>query len=107
MGAGDPGGSRSGPLRPREGGTVGLCRVGRGEHEWLLLLAVLRLELPQTFDRAAERELGAAEPFDEVAAPAEPEGLERAQLTVDGAVAALDPFAADAVAGDDALALEQ
>ena len=46
-------------------------------------------------------------PFDEVAAPAEAERLERLQLAVDGAVAAGDSLAADAVAGDDALPLEQ
>ena len=61
--------------------------------------------LPQPLDCAGERELGAAEPFDEVAAPAGADRLEILQLRVDGAVAA-DPLA-DAVASDDALALEQ
>ena len=64
-------------------------------------------QLAQPLDGAAERELRAAEALDEVAAAAEAERLERAQLGVDGAVAAGDALGADAVAGDDALPLEQ
>src|SRR5205823_6899127 len=52
-------------------------------------------------------ELRAAEPLDEVAAAAQAECLERAQLTVDGAVAARDALGAHAVAGDDPLPFEQ
>ena len=86
---------------------VRLRRVGGGQDERLLLLVLARPELAQPLDRAAERELRAAEPLDEVAAAAEPERLERLQLAVDGAVAAGDSLAADAVAGDDPLPLEQ
>src|SRR5437763_9248554 len=106
-GAGDAGGSRPRSLRPRQGGPVGLCRVGSRENEHVRLVAFARSELAQPFDCTAECELRAAEALDEVAAPAEAERLERLQLTVDGAEPAGDPFGADAVAGDDALALEQ
>ena len=95
------------PLRPREHRAVGLRRIGGGQDERLLLLVLARPELAQPLDRAAERELRAAEPLDEVAAAAEPQRLERLQLAVDGAVAAGDPFAAHTVAGDDPLPLEQ
>ena len=104
---GHPGCSGSGPLRPRQRGAVGLGRVGGREHERLRLLAVLRPQLAQALDRAAERELRAAEAFDEVAAPAEAERLQRAQLAVDRAVAAGDPLGADAVACDDPVPLQQ
>src|SRR5436190_2726423 len=107
VGACDPRRASSGALRPGESGAVGLSRVGGGEHQRLLFLAVLGLELSQPLHGPAKRELGAAEPFDEVPAAAEPERLERPELAVDGAVTARDPFAADAVARDDALALEQ
>ena len=85
----------------------GWAGIGRGEHERLGLLAVLRSQLAQPLDCPAERELRAAQAFDEVAAPAEAERLERLQLAVDRAVAARDPLAAHPVARDDALALEQ
>ena len=105
--AGDTGSSAARPLRPRQLGAVGLGRIGGGDHERLGLLAFPRPELAQPLDRAAEGELGAAEPLDEVAAPAEPERLERLQLAVDRAVAAGDPLRPDAVASDDPLPLEQ
>jgi hypothetical protein len=98
---------RARPLRPREHRAVRLRRVGGGEDERLLLLVLARPELAQPLDRAAERELRAAEPLDEVAAAAKPQGLERLQLAVDGAVAAGDSLAADTVARDDPLPLEQ
>ena len=86
---------------------VGLRRVGRGKDERFGLLALARAQLPQPFHCAAERELRAAEPLDEVAASADAERLERLQLAVHRAVAAGDPLGADAVARDDPLALEQ
>ena len=89
IGAGDTCGARSRALRPRQRSAVGLRRIGRREHERVALLVALA-QLAQPFDGAAERELRAAEAFDEVAAPAEAERLERAQLGVDGAVAAGD-----------------
>jgi signal transduction histidine kinase len=94
-------------LRPRQRRAVRLRRIGGGEHERLRLAAFARPQLAQPLHRPAERELGAAEALDEVAAPARPERLERTQLLVDGAVAAGDALAADAVACDDALPLEQ
>ena len=103
----DPGGAGSRPLRPRQRGAVGLRRVGGGEHERLRLLPVPRPQLAQALDRAAERELRAAEALDEVAAAARAERLERTQLGVDRAVAAGDALAADGVARDDPLPLEQ
>ena len=106
MRAGDARRARAGALRPRQRGAVGLRRVGGGEHERVGVVPALA-QLAQPLDRAAERELRAAEPLDEVAAPAEAERLERAQLGVDRAVAAGDALGADAVAGDDPLPLEQ
>ena len=100
-------GARAGALRPRQRRAVRLCRIGCGEHERLGLLVLARAELAQALDRAGQRELRAAEPLDEVAAAADAERLERAQLAVDGAVAARNAFAAHAVARDDALPLEQ
>ena len=103
----DAGSPAAGRLRPGQRGSVRLCGIGRGEHERIRLLALLGAELTEPLDRAAERELGSAETLDEVAAPREPERLERLQLAVDGAVPADDPLAADAVAGDDPLPLEE
>ena len=88
-------------------GAVRLCRVGCGKDERFRLLALARTQLPQSFDRAGQCELGAAEPFDEVAASADAESLERTQLAVHRAVPAGNSFAAHAVARDDSLTLEQ
>ena len=99
--------TRSGPPRPRQRRPVRLCRIRRREDQRLRLLVLTRTQLPQPLDGAGQRELRAAEAFDEVAAPAGAERLERAQLAVDGTVAARDPLAADAVARDDALPLEE
>src|SRR5438067_599057 len=90
--------------RPRQRRAVRLRGVGGREH---LHLVGPFAQLAEPLDRAAERELRAAETLDEVAAPAEPERLERAQLRVHRAVAARDALGADAVTGDDALPLEQ
>src|SRR5439155_14848748 len=90
----------------RQRGAVGLRRIGGREHERLGLLPALA-QLADALDRAAERELRAAEPLDEVAAATEPEGLERPKLGVDGPVAAGDALGAHAVARDDAVPLEQ
>src|SRR5204863_8479026 len=86
---------------------VGLRGIRRREHLRFRLLAVLRPELPEALNRPAERELRAAEALDEVAAPTEAERLERLELSVDGAVPALDALAADAVPGHDPLSLEE
>ena len=80
------------PVHPPASARAGRRRrqlrgIGRGEHERLRLLVASML--PQPLDCAGERELGAAEPFDEVAAPAGADRLEILQLRVDGAVAAL------------------
>src|SRR5207249_10226634 len=80
---------------------------GGREDERLRLLTLAGTQLAQPLDRAAESELRAAEPFDEVAAPARTERLQRTQLAVHGSVAARDSFTAHAVAGDDALAFQQ
>ena len=91
--------------RPGKHAAVGLRRLGGGEHECVALVRVP--QLPEPLDRARERELRAAEPLDEVAAPAGADVLERAKLPVDGAVPARDPLGAHAVTGDDPLPLEQ
>ena len=103
----DPGGLSSAGFGQGKRGAVGLRRVGGCDYERLRLLAFLRAELPKPLDGAAEGELRAAQPLDEVAAPAEAECLESLELPVDGAVAARDPLGADAVPRDDSLALEQ
>ena len=105
MSTGDAGRPRTGPSWPRQGRAVGLGGVCGGEHERTVLGA--GAELAQPFDRAGERELRPAEPLDEVATPARPDCLERAQLAVDGAVATRDALAAHAVTHHDALSLEQ
>ena len=99
--------ARAGTLRPRQSGAVRLRRVRRRQHERLGFLVLTRAKLSQSLDRAGQCELRAAEPFDEVAAAADAERLERAQLTVDRAVPTGNPLAAHAVARDDPLTLQQ
>ena len=60
----------------------------------------------QALDRRGERELRAAEPLDEVAAPRRAERLEVRELGVERREAALDPLGQGLLAGDDAVALE-
>src|ERR671930_1310264 len=101
------GGSGARALRPGQRGSVRLGGIGCREDKWLRFIIISLAELSQSLDRAAERELRAAEALDEVASPAEAERLERAQLTVDGAVAARDAFGADGLPRHDPVALEQ
>ena len=84
---------------------VRLRGIGRRQHERLRL--VLGAELAQPLDRSGQRELRAAEPLDEVATSADADRLQILELAVHGAVTARDALTADAVARDDALALEQ
>src|SRR6266508_5964402 len=100
-------GARAGALRPRQCRAVRLRRIRGGQHERLRLVSLARTQLAQALDRAGRRKLRAAEALDEVAATADAQRLEIAQLAVHGAVAAGDSLAADAVARDDALPLEQ
>ena len=104
--AGDPGRSRACASRPRQRRAVRLGGVGRREHERVVLGAPLRSSRSRS-TAPGERELRAAEPLDEVPATTGADRLERAQLAVHGAVPAGDALAADAVAHDDALSLEQ
>ena len=105
MRAGDPRRPRSGAPRPGQDAAVRLRGIRRGKHERLVVFRLAQLAQP--LDSAGQRELRAAEALDEVAAPAGADGLERPQLPVDRAVAAGNPFSADAVARDDPLPLEQ
>ena len=107
VGAGDARRAAGRSLRPGKHTSVGLGRIGGGQYERVGSRRPARTQLAQALDRAGERELGSAEPLDEVAAAAESQHLERLQLAVDGAVAARDSLGANAVAGHDALALEQ
>jgi hypothetical protein len=86
-----------------------LRRIRGGQDQRVLLVtrSPVGAKLAQPFDRPGQCELGAAESLDEISAPADPERLERAELGIDGAVAALHALPADAVARDDALPLEQ
>ena len=103
--AGDARGPRRGALRPRQDAAVRLCRIGGRQDERLVVVEVA--QLPEALDGAGKRELGPAEPFDEVAAAAGADGLERLQLSVHGAVPAGDPLRPDTVARHDPLPLEQ
>src|SRR6266545_4976059 len=100
-------GARAGALRPRQCRAVRLRRIRGGQHERLRFVSLARTQLAQALDRAGRRKLRAAEALDEVAAAADAQRLEVAQLAVHSAVAAGDSLAADAVARDDALPLEQ
>ena len=103
----DAGGAGPGALGHGERSAVRAGRVGGRRGRAAL---ARRPPWPQLRSRSTappQRELRAAEPLDEVAAPARAERLERPQLAVDRAVAAGDPLAADGVAGDDAVPLEQ
>src|SRR5207248_38563 len=71
LGARNTRGPRTRTLRPRQHRAVRLRRIGCRQHERLRLVTVLRAELTQPLDRAAERELRAAEALDEVASPAQ------------------------------------
>src|SRR5262249_1987901 len=70
VGAGDGGGWPVCPLRPRQRGAVRLRGIRGSEHERSRLHVVARPELAQPLDRATERELGPAEPLDEVSTAA-------------------------------------
>ena len=63
--------------------------------------------LAQALDGSGESELRSAQSLDEVAAATDAQRLEVPQLAVHGRVAARHALAADAVARDDALALEK
>ena len=105
MRARNSGGARTGAPGPRQRGAVGLSRIGRREHERVVVGA--GPELAQALDSAGERELGSAEAFDEVAPATGADRLEGAQLAVDGPVATRDALTANAVSHDDSLALQQ
>src|SRR3954447_8490274 len=92
-------------LGPWQRGAVGLRRVGGCEHDRRRL--VLGLLRAQPLDRAGQRELRPAEPFDEVAAPADAERLERAERVVEEAEPAGRAFGEHVLAGDDPVALQQ
>src|SRR5262245_61934420 len=102
----DARGACTGAPRPRKRGAVRLGRVGRREHQRLGVLPALA-QLAEALDRASERELGTAEPFDEVATATQTERLERTELRVDGAVTARNPLRPDAVARHDPVPLEE
>ena len=104
--AGDARRPSTGSFRPRQRGAVRLRGIRCSQHQRVCVLAALT-QLADPLDRAAERELCAAEPFDEVTATTETECLKRTQLCVHRAVAAGNALGAHAVAGDDALPLEQ
>src|SRR5262249_43415609 len=71
------------------------------------VLVVARTQLAEALDCPGQSKLRTAEALDEVAAAADTQRLEVAQLAVDGAVAAGNALAANAVPRDDALPLEQ
>ena len=104
VGAGLAGGTagRVGPLQRRP---VRLRGIGRGEHDRRRRVVVLLR--PQALDRARQRELRAAEAFDEVAAPRDADRLQRRERVIERGEAARDALGQHQLAGDDAVALEQ
>ena len=105
VGARVAGGGAGVALRPAQDGAVGLGGVGGGEHDRRCRVVVaLRA---QALDRARERELGTAEPVDEVAAARDADRLERGELVIQRGETAGDPLGQHLLAGDDAVALEQ
>src|SRR5213078_4112265 len=76
-------------------------RVGGGEHERRRGRARLAGVGTQALDRAGQRELRTAEALDEVAAPADAEGLEVAERVVERGEAARDALGEDLLTGDD------
>ena len=82
--SGDPGCTCSGPSWPRQGRAVRLSRVGRSEHEHLILRS--RAKLAQPLHGSGKRELRPAETLDEVPATTAADRLEGTKLAVDGAV---------------------
>ena len=90
-------------FRPGQRGTVGVGRIGRREDQ---VGAVGFGQRAQALDRAGQRELGAAEALDEVAAASGAEQLEVAELRVEGGEAAGDALGEDRLTGDDAVALQ-
>src|SRR5215211_2324803 len=92
-------------LGPRQRRAIRLGGIGRGQdHRRRLVLGLLRA---QTLDGARQRELRAAEAFDEVAAAADSEGLERAEGVVQEAESAGGALGEHVLARDDPVALEQ
>ena len=96
--------------RPGERGAVRVGRIGGGQE-----VDRRRSRAGSAASRTArsrstapgQRELGRAEPVDEVAAP-DPAGLlQRPQDRVDGGEPAVDPLGRDRLAGQDAVPLEQ
>jgi hypothetical protein len=101
-------------LRPRQRRTVGLGGIDGGEDERRIgpvrlgrSRAADRAACPQPLDRPGERELGAAEPLQEVATTGDPERLKLRELGVDRGEATGDPLGEHLLAGDDPVALEQ
>src|SRR5204863_464716 len=92
-------------LRPLERGAVGLRGIRGGEHERRCLVVVALRAQP--LHGARERELRAAEPFDEVAAACGADRLQRRQLVVQRGEAAGNALGEHLFARDDAVALEQ
>ena len=84
-------------------GAVRLGRVGGGEDQVLVL--ALR-QAAQALDRSGERELGAAEALDEVAAPRGAEHLQVRELAVEAREAAGHALGEHRLAGDDPVALQ-
>jgi hypothetical protein len=93
-------------LRPRQRSAIGLRRISGGKNLRRRLLPSLT-QLAEPLDRATERELCATKTLDEVAAPAQAQRLERAQLSIDRAVPAGDAFGPNTISRHDSLPLEQ
>ncbi len=112
------GGSPAGQVRPREGGAVGVGRVGGGQRDGQRL-ALARVagsgvaadgpvgEGAQPVDRAGGAELGGAQPVDEVPPTAATGVLEGREHLVDGREAARHPLADHRAAGHYAVPVEQ
>lgn len=98
---------RPGTARPGKGGAVGLSWVRRCQDECLDLIPTAPdgAQLTQSLDCSRRRKLGSSQAFDEVAAAADPEGLESAELAVNRSVPTAYALTADPVSRHDSLTL--
>ena len=92
-------------LGPGQHRAVGLGGVGGGEHQDAVL--VVLAPGAQALDRPGERELGAAQALDEVAATGDPQRLEGAQRVIEGGEASRHALGQHLLAGEDPVALQQ
>ena len=95
-------------LRPRQGRTVWIRRVGRGQEVDRAFRGSIRgfAHGAQPIERPRQRELRRAQAIDEIAAPDAAGFLEGPKDRVDAGKAALDALTGDRLAGQHAMPLQ-